>query len=80
MTCRIDMTKAPRQHRCSRWHAELVEGYLLAREAQELRAETYSSGYATELAEFYRDVEPRVTFKAWLLGTSQVAQRERAAA
>jgi hypothetical protein len=37
-------------------------------EAQRLRAEAWSHGYATELAEFYRDVEPRLTFRAWLEG------------
>jgi len=76
VTCRIDMTKAPRQHRCSRQHAELVDGYQSARTAQEARAEAYSAGYATELAEFYRDVEPRVLFKDWLIGSSQAALRE----
>jgi hypothetical protein len=45
----------------------LVDGYRLAREAQDLRAEAYSNGHATELAEFYRSVEPPLTFRVWLI-------------
>lgn len=56
----------PRRHHCSWAHANLVESYRTARHAQELRAEAWSAGYATELAEFYRTVEPPLTFKAWL--------------
>lgn len=66
--CRIDQEKGPRRHHCSHTHAELVEGYRLAVEDQERRAEAYSHGYPTELGEFYRDVEPRLTFRDWLLG------------
>lgn len=66
--CRIDRTKGRRRHHCSPAHAELVEGYRLAAEDQDRRAEAWSHGYATELAEFYRDVEPRLTFRVWLEG------------
>ena len=74
----MDLNKDPHHHRCSRQHAELVDGYITARTAQETRAEHWSIGYATELAEFYRDVERRVVFKDWLIGSSQAAQREAA--
>lgn len=47
-------------------HSELMAEYYAARNAQEERAEMYSAGYATELAEFYATQEDRVTFKAWL--------------
>lgn len=42
--------------------------YHCAREAQEQRAEQYSSGYETELKEFYESVEERITFKSFLIG------------
>lgn len=48
-------------------HAQLMSEYYAAREAQESRAESYALGYDTELTEFYRDVEPRVTFKSFLV-------------
>lgn len=65
MTClrRVD---GPRRHRCSWQHQDLVESYRAARRAQEARAEAWSHGYGTELAEFYREVEPPVTFRQWL--------------
>lgn len=53
-------------HHCSWAHASLVESYRAARHAQELRAEAWSAGHATELAEFYRTQEPPVTFRRWL--------------
>lgn len=56
-----------RRHACSWAHATLVESYRAARAAQDARAEAWSSGYATELAAFYRDVEAPVTFRTWLL-------------
>lgn len=56
----------PRRHHCSAAHRELVEGYTLAVEDQLARAEAYSLGYATEVEEFYRVVEPRLTFRTWL--------------
>jgi hypothetical protein len=48
-----------------------VEGYRLARHAQERRAEEWSGGYATELRDFYRTQEPPLTFRDWLLGHRQ---------
>lgn len=53
-------------HHCSWQHASLVESYRAARHAQDLRAEAWSAGYATELAEFYRTQERPVTFREWL--------------
>lgn len=47
-------------------HTELMSVYYSARDAQEQRAEEYSLGYDTELSTFYAEVEPRVTFKAFL--------------
>lgn len=82
MTCRVDPAKGNRRHRCSAWHRDLVEGYRLARYAQDQRAEEYSIGYRTELAEFYRDVETSLAFRDWLLGMAdrnKDAQPEAAA-
>lgn len=47
-------------------HAQRMSEYYAAREAQEQRAEMYSAGYATELAEFYATQEERLTFKSYL--------------
>ncbi len=52
-------------------HCGLMAEYYAAREAQELRAEEYSSGYATELADFYENVETKLTFKAYLIEMSR---------
>lgn len=46
----------------------MVEGYRAAAEAQRLRAEAASLGYAAELADYWRTVEPRVTFRTYLMG------------
>lgn len=48
-------------------HCISMAEYYAAREAQEQRCEEYSNGYDTEQGEFYRDVETRLTFKAWLV-------------
>lgn len=64
---------AARPHHCSWAHANLVESYRAARAAQDQRAEEWSAGYATELAAFYRDQEPPVTFRAWLEHQEQSA-------
>lgn len=52
----------------SRAHDNMMSEYHCAREAQEQRAEQYSSGYETELKEFYESVEERITFKSFLIG------------
>lgn len=57
-----------RRHRCSRWHAELVDGYWLARDSQLQRAEAATLGYRSELADYWRDVERPLTFRDWLIG------------
>lgn len=48
-------------------HRRWVEDYLAAREAQMDRAEAWSNGYPTELAEFYRTQEKRITLKDWMI-------------
>lgn len=76
MTCRV--SEGPRRHRCSWQHAEQVEGYRLAVEAQLARAEAATHGYGTELAHYFHPiegVERRLTFKTWLI---QSADRSRA--
>ena len=65
--CRVDRSKGLRQHRCSRAHAELVDGYRAWRDAAEADAEAATNGYATELDDYWRDHE-RPTLKAWLTG------------
>jgi hypothetical protein len=65
--CRPDKGKGIHQHRCSAHHASIVEGYRAVREAQESAAETATHGYATELAEYWRD-HPRMTFRDYLIG------------
>ena len=52
-------------------HSELMAGYYSAREAQELRAECYGYGYATETADFYATQEARLTFKDWLIANKE---------
>ena len=67
--CRIDQGKGDRRHRCSAHHADLVESYRLAVEAQNARAEAATAGYATELAEYFDrhdGTERRHTFREWL--------------
>jgi len=55
-----------RKHNCSAWHRALMEAYYDARNRQEMRAEEYSIGYATELKQFYTEVESKITFKFFL--------------
>lgn len=71
-SCRIDASKGLRQHRCSRSHTELVDGYRAWREAAEQAAEAATNGYATELAEYWQQHE-RPTLKAYLQGTGRTA-------
>jgi hypothetical protein len=52
----------------SRAHEILMSEYYCARDAQEQRAEDYSAGYSAELQEFYDYVEPKLTFKEFLIG------------
>jgi hypothetical protein len=79
--CRIDKAKGNRRHPCSRWHAELVEGFRLERHAQQLRAEAATHGHDTELAAYFGDdgngspVERRLTFREWLVGHADPARR-----
>lgn len=77
MSCRARVSGA-RRHRCSRWHAELVDGYRCEREAQLQRAEAATYGHSSELADYWRDVEPPLTFRAWLIG--HAGEREPAEA
>lgn len=72
--------RGARRHHCSWWHSELVTGYRLARKAQDDRAEAYAIGYATELADFYRDVERPVTFRDWLVWSAGEARAAAAEA
>lgn len=65
--CKVDQAKGVRQHRCSREHAELVEGYRSWREAAEQAAEAASAGYATELADYWRTAGGAPTFRRYLL-------------
>jgi hypothetical protein len=67
--CRIDRDKGVRRHRCSPHHADLVEGFRLAVEAQNARAEAATSGYDTELAQYFDPhdgTERRLTLRDWL--------------
>jgi hypothetical protein len=53
--------------RASCLHRRFVEDYRLAVEAQLGRVEAAAYGYAEEEAAYYRDVEPRLLFKDWLV-------------
>ncbi len=72
--CCIDHDKGARRHRCSRAHAAVVEGYRLARHAQELRAEAATGGWPNERAAFHGHpdqptpdrTERPLTFRAFL--------------
>lgn len=59
-------------------HRQLVEGYRVARHADDLAAEYESHGYATELAE-YRAQRPALTFRQWLEGHRAPRQQDVAA-
>ena len=56
-----------RRCRASCLHRRLVEEYHLAVEAQLDRVEAAALGYAEEEAAYYRDVEPRILFRDWLV-------------
>lgn len=58
----------PRRHHCSWWHANLVESYRAAREAQRRRAEDATGGYGPELSDYWETIERPVTFGQWLAG------------
>lgn len=69
--CRINRSGTGRRHFCSVHHADLVESYRLAVEAQQARAEQATNGYETELRDYFdplNGVERRHTFREWMLG------------
>ncbi len=77
--CRIDQSKGNRRHPCSAEHASLVEGYRLAVEAQNARAESATLGYETELRTYFdRDdgTERRLNFRDWLTGSAHYRTEE----
>lgn len=55
-----------RRHPCSWHHANLVESYRAAAEAQQQQAEAASGGYTTELADYW-ETHRRLTFREWLM-------------
>lgn len=70
--CRPDRSKGLRQHRCSRAHAELVEGYRAWKRHADQAAEDATLGYPEELAE-YRQAHERPTLRAYLESRTQQA-------
>lgn len=66
-SCRIDSGKGLRQHRCSRSHVDLVDGYRAWREHEYEQAEAATQQYDSELAAYWREHE-RPTFRAYLTG------------
>jgi hypothetical protein len=68
--CRVDAAKGLLQHRCSRSHAELVDGYRAWREVAHAAAEASTIGYDTELVDYWSSHE-RPTFRAYLLSRLQ---------
>lgn len=64
--CRPDRDKGVHQHRCSRAHAELVDGYRAWREHEHAQAEQATQQYAAEEADYWR-THTRPTLKAYLL-------------
>jgi hypothetical protein len=67
--CRHDTSLGRRMHRCSAAHASLVDGYRAWREAAHETAEAATLGYATELADYWRE-HPAPTFREYLLSQS----------
>ena len=65
--CRHDSTLGIHQHRCSRTHAEVVEGYRSWRDSEYAMAELLTGGYSTELADYW-STRPRPTFRDYLTG------------
>lgn len=68
--CRPDRSKGVHQHRCSRAHAELVDGYRAWREHAYRTAEEAAIGYDTEEAEYWQTHE-RPTLRAYLVAHRQ---------
>lgn len=66
--CHIDRSKGVHQHRCSAWHADVVEGYRLWVASVEAQCEAEAIGYATEQAEFWAARGGRPTFRDYLAG------------
>lgn len=48
-------------------HRQLVMDYVAERDAQEVRAEAVTGGYAAETADYFATKEDRWTFKRWLV-------------
>lgn len=65
--CRVDRSKGVHQHRCSRAHAETVDGYRSWVAHEEATAEAATHGYPTELADYWRDRGGRPNFRTYLL-------------
>lgn len=66
--CRPDPSKGTRQHRCSRWHAEVVDGFRAWASAVDTEAEATALGYGTELDEFYAARGGRPNLRDYLTG------------
>lgn len=74
--CRPDPAKGVRQHRCSRWHAQVVEGFRSWAQSVEQEAEATAIGYRTELDEFWQARGGHPTLREYLAG---YRHQERAA-
>lgn len=64
-------------------HRERVRDYHRERRAQDLRAETATNGYDTELAVYFHPhdgQETRLLFKDWLIATANPPEDEDAVA
>lgn len=63
MPCATGMTKC----KASCLHRAFVAEYRVERDAQAVRVEAVTGGYAAETAEHYSTREERWTFKRWLV-------------
>ena len=50
-----------------KWSEYATEMYRERLAIQDAAVEAYANGYATETADYYREIEPRVTFRDTLI-------------
>lgn len=58
------------------WHEFVTMAYYAAEAAQQDRCDQYANGYPAEEQRFYREVEPRITFKQILIDSKGYANHE----
>lgn len=76
----MKVSQLKKKRKQNAWSKYCTDMYYALRAEQEARCEAYSNGYATEEAEFYREVEDKITFKSVLIMLRGTATHNAAAA